>query len=66
MFLDLRQEGIPPEPWQPPRRRRSLSHREKQAVAGIAGFNLLLLLLAPVGGVGLVEALAYLLHPLLR
>lgn len=56
MFVDFKDQP-PPPPWQPPRRTPRLSQREQDVLGGIIGFNLLLLLLAPIGGATLISAL---------
>jgi len=49
MFLDLNNYTPPPEPpaHQDPQR---LTPRQKKALAWIAGLNIILLLIAPIGG----------------
>ena len=61
MFVDFKDQP-PPPPWQPPRRSRKLSRREQDILGGIIGVNLLLLLLAPIGGATLISALVALLR----
>jgi len=55
MFVDFKDQP-PPPPWQPPRRSPRLSRREQDVLGGIIGINLLLLLLAPIGGATLISA----------
>jgi len=51
MFLDLNNDWTPPEPWNPPPRRQPrLSKRKEGLVIGLVGFNVLMLLLAPIAG----------------
>ncbi|MFK3888334.1 hypothetical protein [Sphingomonas sp. NPDC079357] len=61
MFVDFRDQP-PPPPWQPPPRRPKLTRREEKALAAIIGFNVILLILAPIGGATLIGALALLLR----
>ena len=55
MFVDFKDQP-PPPPWQPPRRTPRLSRRQQDVLGGIIGFNLILLLLAPIGGATLISA----------
>ena len=56
MFVDFR-DPPPPPPWQPPRRRPRLTPRQEKALAAIIGFNVILLIVAPIGGATLIGAL---------
>lgn len=61
MFVDLRDQP-PPHPWQPPRRAPRLTARQEKTLAAIIGVNVVLLLVAPIGGATLLGALALLLR----
>ncbi|MFN3508962.1 MAG: hypothetical protein ACK4ZU_15905 [Allorhizobium sp.] len=56
MFLDLNNYTPPPEPpaHQDPQR---LTPRQKKALAWIAGLNIILLLIAPIGGATIISGL---------
>ena len=58
MFLDLRDQWPPPEPWKPERPRRKLTKREETAIAWIVCVNLLMLLFGPIAGATLFDAVA--------
>jgi hypothetical protein len=55
MFVDFSGEPMPPPPPEPPRPR--LTPGQQKRLAAIVGFNVALLLLAPVGGATLIGAL---------
>ncbi|MEG8038386.1 hypothetical protein QP166_03155 [Sphingomonas sp. LR60] len=59
MFVDFRDQP-PPPPWQPQRPRPRLTAGQEKALAAIIGFNVVLLLIAPIGGATLIGALALL------
>ncbi|GAA4220071.1 hypothetical protein GCM10022253_23300 [Sphingomonas endophytica] len=59
MFVDFRDQP-PPPPWQPPRRRPRLTPRQEKTLAAIIGFNIVLLIIAPIGGATLIGVLALL------
>ncbi|MEH3123858.1 MAG: hypothetical protein PGN16_18145 [Sphingomonas phyllosphaerae] len=59
MFVDFRDQP-PPPPWQPRRARQRLTRRQVKALAAIIGFNVILLIVAPIGGATLIGALAML------
>ncbi|WP_159757789.1 hypothetical protein [Sphingomonas sp. 8AM] len=61
MFVDFRDQP-PPPPWQPPRRRPRLTAQQEKTLAVIIGLNVVLLLIAPIGGATLIGALALLFH----
>ncbi|OYW60736.1 MAG: hypothetical protein B7X99_17795 [Rhizobiales bacterium 17-65-6] len=54
MFLDEKKLGPRPEPW-PARPQRRLSPRAEKAVMAIIFFNLLMMLVAPLGGATIVQ-----------
>jgi hypothetical protein len=58
MFMDFRDQP-PPPPWQPkqPDRRPTLNVRQQKMLAIVAAINILLLLVAPIGGATLISAL---------
>ena len=57
MFLDTRDPWPPPAPWQPPPRPRS---RAERVIVRLIALNLVLLLIAPIGGATLIHlALAW-------
>ncbi|GKS02785.1 MULTISPECIES: hypothetical protein [Sphingomonas] len=59
MFVDFR-DVPPPPPWQPPKRpdpRPQLTPRQQNALAAIIGINVLLLLVAPIGGATVIQAI---------
>lgn len=56
MFLDLKNYTPPPEP--PPNRGPDpLTPRQQKALAWIAGLNLILLFIAPIGGATIISGL---------
>jgi len=60
MFVDFR-DVPPPLPWQPPKRpapRPQLTPRQQNVLAAIIGINVLLLLVAPIGGATVLQGLA--------
>ena len=60
MFVDFR-DVPPPPPWQPPKRldpRPSLTPRQQNVLAAIIAINVLLLLVAPIGGATVLQGLA--------
>ncbi len=59
MFVDFRDQP-PPPPWQPRRARPRLTRRQEKTLAAIIGFNVILLIVAPIGGATLIGALAML------
>lgn len=61
MFVDFRDQP-PPPPWQPRRPRPRLTPRQEKALAAIIGLNVILLIVAPIGGATLIGALAVLLR----
>jgi len=61
MFVDFRDQP-PPPPWQPRRPTPRLTARQEKTLATIIGVNVLLLLVAPIGGATLFGAVALLLR----
>ena len=47
----------PPPPWQPPRRSR-LTRRQQRVMLWLIGLNVFLLLVAPIGGATIIQAVA--------
>ena len=54
MFVDER-GGWEPLPWKPPSRRR-LTDRQERVILGLITFNALFLLVAPIGGATVIQA----------
>lgn len=48
--------GWKPAPWQPPRRPRRMTEREESVLLWLVALNLVMLLVAPIGGATIVEA----------
>lgn len=59
MFLDEKMLGPRPEPL-PERPQRRLSARGERVLLAILAFNLFLLLIAPIGGVTILQGIAVL------
>ncbi len=59
MFVDFRDQP-PPPPWQPRRPRPRLTACQEKTLAAIIGVNIVLLIVAPIGGVTLLGAVALL------
>lgn len=57
MFLDLDGYQTPSEPWRPEPPPRRLSPRGEKVMLWVIGLNILLLLVAPIGGATLIHAL---------
>ena len=49
--------GWTPRPWEPPPRRPRMTKRQERVLLWILGFNAVLLLVAPIGGATVVQAL---------
>ncbi|PVE59355.1 hypothetical protein DC429_02820 [Arthrobacter sp. TPD3018] len=60
MFVDFREPPPPPPPWRPKPRdpRPQLTPRQQNALAAIIGVNVLLLLIAPIGGATVIQAIS--------
>lgn len=56
MFLDLKNYTPPPEP-QANRGPEPLTPRQQKALAWIVGLNIILLLIAPIGGATIISGL---------
>ncbi|PZU08997.1 MAG: hypothetical protein DI606_14290 [Sphingobium sp.] len=63
MFMDFRDQP-PPPPWdpRPARRRPPLTPRQQKTLGAIVGINIVLLLVAPIGGATFLAALWALLR----
>ena len=55
MFLERGGGGFHPPAWQPPRRPR-ITKRQERVILWLVGVNAVLLLVAPIGGVTIIEA----------
>ena len=55
MYFERGGGGSPP-PWQPPRRPR-VTKKQERAILWLIGLNAVLLLVAPIGGATILEAL---------
>lgn len=55
MYLEKGGGGFHPPPWQPPRRARITKRQECAIIMWIIGVNALLLVVAPIGGVTIIE-----------
>jgi hypothetical protein len=62
MFVPPEQWPHRPPPWQPRPPRRELSKRGEVALLWVVGIVLLLMLLAPIGGSTVLEAIWFLLR----
>ena len=62
MFVDFRSDWHQPGPWEPKPARARLTKRQERVIGWIVGVNLVMLLVAPLGGSTLVEALVALLR----
>ena len=58
MFVDFRDQPPPPR-WEPKpvRKTPQLSKRQQHTLAAIIGINMLLLLIAPIGGATVIQAI---------
>lgn len=61
MFMDFRDQ-LPPPPWEPRPRRRTLTPRQRRTVELIVFFNVAMLLCAPLAGATVVEGVIALLR----
>lgn len=62
MFVDFNDDRHPPGPWEPEPARGDLTQRQGRIIGWIIGLNLVMLLVAPLGGSSLIEALIALLR----
>lgn len=62
MFVDFREPWPPPEPWQPKPPPPRISRRGESVLAWILGFNLLMLLLGPLAGATVIDAVIALIR----
>ncbi|AXJ94702.1 MULTISPECIES: hypothetical protein [unclassified Sphingomonas] len=58
MFVDFRDQP-PPPPWRPKpvQKGPQLTRRQQDTLAAIIGVNMLLLLIAPIGGATVIQAI---------
>ncbi len=61
MFVDTR-DWPPPPPWQPERPARRLTDRQARVMRNIVAFNLVMLIVGPLAGVTLLDAVAAVLR----
>ncbi len=61
MFVDFRDQP-PPPPWRPTPPRPRLTAKQEKTLATIIGINVVLLLVAPIGGATIIGAVAALLR----
>ena len=54
MYLETGGGGFHPPPWQPPRKAR-ITKKQERTIMWLIGVNALLLVVAPIGGVTIVE-----------
>ncbi len=62
MYVDFRSDGPAPRPWRPKPAGRRLTRPQEKLLGWLVGINLVLLLVAPLGGATLVEAIVALLR----
>jgi len=61
MFVDFRDQ-VPPPRWEPKRPPRRLTPRQRRTMEVVVGFNLVMLLVAPLGGATILQAIGALLR----
>jgi hypothetical protein len=62
MFVDFRDQ-VPPPRWEPkPPPPRRLTPRQRKTMEMVVGFNLVMLLVAPLGGATILQAIGALLR----
>jgi hypothetical protein len=61
MFVDFRDQ-VPPPRWEPKPPPRHLTPRQCRTVEVVVGFNLVMLLVAPLGGATILQAIGALLR----
>lgn len=61
MFVDFRDQPPPPR-WDPARTPRGLTPRQRRTMEAIVGFNIVMLLVAPLGGATILQAISALLR----
>ena len=61
MFVDFRDQ-MPPPRWDPKPTPRRLTPRQRKTMEVIVGFNIVMLLVAPLGGATILQAIAALLR----
>jgi hypothetical protein len=57
MYVDFRRQWPPPPPWRPRPVQPRVSKRGEKLIVWAIAFNLLMLLIAPIGGATLYDAL---------
>jgi hypothetical protein len=57
MFVDFKDPWPPPPRWEPKRSAPKLTPRDERVLLWAVGFNLLVLLIAPIGGASIIQAL---------
>ncbi len=62
MFLDTRDPWPPAEPWRPERPAPRLTKRGERVVGWLIGFNLLMLLIGPLAGSSVIDAVLAILR----
>lgn len=62
MFVDLPHYWSPPEGPQPEKMKPRLTKRQEKALGLIIGFNVLMLLLGPIAGTSVLQAISAALH----
>lgn len=62
MFVDFQDDWRRAGPWEPKRPRGRLTKRQEKVIGWLVGINLLLLLVAPLGGSTLVIAIVALVR----
>jgi hypothetical protein len=62
MYVDFQDDWPRPEPWKPERPKRRFTKRQENVVIWIVAFNMLMLLLAPVAGGTVFDAVVALVR----
>ncbi|WP_375394820.1 hypothetical protein [uncultured Sphingomonas sp.] len=62
MFVDFRNAWPPPEPWPPKRPPRHVTKRRERMIGWIVGLNLLMLLVGPLAGATIFDAIVALVR----
>ncbi len=62
MFVDFDNAWPRPEPWQPPRPAPRVTKRQERAIGWIVGVNLILLLVGPLAGATIFDAVIALMR----
>jgi hypothetical protein len=61
MFVDFRDQ-MPPPRWDPEPTPRRLTPRQRRTMELVVGFNIVMLLVAPLGGATILQAITALLR----